>query len=99
MLSVVELVDDTLVAEMEVGELAVGVDEIREVHRPLALVVALPISAMWNSKPCGRSMRTRCSAPVTGFPIGSPTVSMMPGTAKRPRRASTSTANRSSVTR
>jgi len=28
-LSVVELVDDTLVAEMEVGELAVGVDEIR----------------------------------------------------------------------
>jgi hypothetical protein len=29
MLSVVELVDDTLVAEMEVGELAVGVDEIR----------------------------------------------------------------------
>ena len=33
MLSVVELVDDTLVAEMEVGELAVGVDEIREVHR------------------------------------------------------------------
>lgn len=33
MLSVVELVDDTVVAEMEVGELAVGVDEIREVHR------------------------------------------------------------------
>src|SRR5215472_8546778 len=60
---------------------------------PVALVVPLPISAIRNEKPCGRSIRARCSAPVTGLRIGSPTVSTKPGIASRPRRASTSISN------
>jgi hypothetical protein len=35
----------------------------------IVFVVPLPISAMSNSIPFGRLMRTRCSAPVAGLRI------------------------------
>src|SRR5215469_6495555 len=56
-----------------------------------AFVVPLASSPSRNWMPCGRSTRTRCSAPVTGFRIGSAVMSRMPGTWSRPRRRSTST--------
>ena len=52
-LSVVELVDDTLVAEMEVGELAVAVlqselDGARGARRPAADLGDAELEAMWQ---------------------------------------------------
>jgi len=57
---------------------------------PEVLLLALPISAMRNSKLCGKSMRTRCSSPVTGLRIGWPVMLAMPGTSVRPLRPSMS---------
>ena len=45
----------------------------------IVFVVPLPISAMSNSIPFGRLMRTRCSAPVAGLRIGRAVDSSTPG--------------------
>jgi len=43
-------------------------------------VVPLLASAIRNSTPSGVWTRARCSTPVTGLRIGSPSVSISPGT-------------------
>ena len=44
------------------------------------VVDALPISAILYSKPFGKSILALCSAPVTGFLMGSPMISSIPST-------------------
>ena len=58
-----------------------------------AFDVPLPISPSLYSKLCGKSIRTRCSAPVTGLRIGSPFDDATPGTSNRAVRLSTSTSS------
>jgi hypothetical protein len=58
---------------------------------PFERLEAEPTSASSYSKPCGRSMRARCSAPETGLTMGRPCSSKTPSTRTSPRRASTST--------
>ena len=57
---------------------------------PLVLVVPLATSAIRNSLPIGKSIRARCSAPVTGFFSGSTEVSTRLGTLRRAVRCSMS---------
>ena len=65
------LVQASFVAEMNMRELAVGILQV-ERDRADDLAGAAADLGQPNSKLCGKSIRTRCSAPVTGLRIGSP---------------------------
>jgi hypothetical protein len=78
---------------MNAGELTVGVLEIecnrtRRFAGPAADLGLTEFKAL-----LGNSIRTLCSAPVTGLRIGSPVESTTLGISSRARRASTSTSN------
>ena len=63
---------DAALAEIDVRELRRGNSEVRSAIGRDTVVHPRPISAIVYSKPLGISIRARCSAPVTGFLIGSP---------------------------
>src|SRR5580692_6196990 len=79
-----------LVVEMKMGELTIA---RLQIELDLSLCLGRTASNLGDLvfEAVGKSIRALVSAPVTGFLIGSPTLSINPATAYRPLRASTST--------